>query len=100
MRRGPRGRATAIFPSSAAPAAPWGAACATRCLGIAKGIGRTVAAFQAHLMGAMAFRPIDEEALVEPDAAVLAGIELHHPAVDAVGIELGVDRAIKRVGEI
>ena len=28
------------------------------------------------------------------------GVELHHPAVEAVVIELRVDRAVERVGEI
>src|SRR5262245_36545020 len=51
-------------------------------------------------MRAVAFRPGDEEARVEGDAAVRARVELHHPAVDAVRIELRIDRAVERVGEI
>jgi hypothetical protein len=45
-------------------------------------------------------RPLNEEFGIESDAAVLSGIELHHPAVDALRIELRVDRAIERVGEL
>src|SRR5262245_64062190 len=51
-------------------------------------------------MRAVALRPGDEEARIESDAAALARVELHHPAVDAVRIELLIDRAVERVGEI
>ena len=50
--------------------------------------------------GGAALRPVDEELRVEGDAAIRAGVELHHPAVDALGIELRVDGAIERVGEV
>src|SRR4029453_16508139 len=68
--------------------------------GIAVGIGRTVASLQTHLMRPMAFWPVDEEALVEFDPAVVSDIEFHHPAIDAVRIELRVDGAVERVGEV
>src|SRR5215471_10268675 len=64
------------------------------------GIRRAVAAFEPHLMRAMRRRPFHEEPRIERDAAAGLRIELHHPAVDAVGIELRIDRAVERVGEI
>src|SRR5215470_4526324 len=51
-------------------------------------------------MRPMRGRPFDEEALVEGDATAEIGVELHHPAVDAVRIELRIDGAVERVGEI
>ena len=41
-------------------------------------------------------RPRDEELLVEGHTAFRLGIELHHPALDAVGIELRVDGAYRK----
>src|SRR6266540_4138938 len=46
------------------------------------------------------FRPVDEEFRVECDTPRRGGVELDHPAVDALRIELRVDRAVERVGEI
>jgi hypothetical protein len=43
---------------------------------------------------------LHEEFGIEGAAAIGAGIELHHPAVDAFRIELRIDRAVERVGEI
>src|SRR5690348_4731034 len=48
----------------------------------------------------MALRPIDEELWIERDPAGGVGIELDHPAVDALRVELRIDGAVKRVGEI
>src|SRR5688572_30969150 len=48
----------------------------------------------------MGFWPLHEESLVERDAAPRPGIQLHHPALKAVGIKLLIDDAIKRVREI
>src|SRR5262245_61167313 len=55
---------------------------------------------QAGSGAAVALRPFDEELGVERNTAAGIDIELHHPAVDALRVELWVDRAIKRVGEI
>src|SRR4029077_8546670 len=67
---------------------------------IAVGIRRAVAAFQPHLVWTMWRRPFHEESLVEGDASARLGVELYHPSLDPVGIELGVDGAIKRVGDV
>src|SRR6185295_15122166 len=67
---------------------------------IAVGIRRAIASFQPHLMRAMSAGPIDEEILVERDAAFGLGIELDHPAAKPIRIELLVDDSIERVGEI
>src|SRR5581483_4266221 len=64
------------------------------------GVRRTVAALEPDLMRSMALRPVDEEIRVEGDAAAWIHVELHHPAVDAFGVELRIDRAVERVGEI
>src|SRR5262249_47611440 len=69
-------------------------------LRIAIGVGRAVAALQPHLVWPVALRPVDEEFRVEANAAFGLGIELDHPAVNAVGIELRIDRPIEGVGEI
>src|SRR5712671_7364289 len=67
---------------------------------IAIGIRRTVAAFEPYLVRPVRRRPIHEEFRIEADAAVRLGVELDHPSLDAVGIELRVDGAVQRVGEI
>src|SRR5947209_15245893 len=69
-------------------------------LRIAIRIGRAVAALQADLMRPMALRPIDEELRIERNPAIRARVELHHPAVDSLGIELRIDGAVKRIGEV
>src|SRR5271166_424228 len=51
-------------------------------------------------MRPVAHRPFDEEFGIEGDPAIGPGIELDHPALDAVRVELRVHRAVKRVGEI
>src|SRR5258705_5499105 len=55
---------------------------------IAIGIRRTVAAFEPHLVRPVRCRPVDEEFRIEADAAFRIGVELDHPSLDAVGIEL------------
>jgi len=52
------------------------------------------------MMRALSFRPIDKKLRVEGDAALGFGIEFHHPAINSLGIELRVDGAVKRIGEI
>src|SRR5215813_1876226 len=63
-------------------------------------IRRAVATLEPHLMRAVRGRPLDEELLVKHEATVGLGVELHHPALDAIGIELRIDGAIKRIGEV
>src|SRR5262245_32764101 len=64
---------------------------------IAVGVGRAVAALEPHLVRAMRCRPSHKELGIEGYAAIRIGVELHHPAVNAVGIELRIDGAIERV---
>src|SRR5260370_42144822 len=45
-------------------------------------------------------RPLDQEARIELNAALGRRIELHHPALETIGIKLFVDGAIQRIGEI
>src|SRR5947209_17270273 len=47
-----------------------------------------------------ALGPIEEEFGIEGETALGLGVELHHPAVEAALVELWVDRAVERVGEI
>src|ERR1700738_3351734 len=67
---------------------------------VAVAVGRAVAAFEPDLVRAMRFRPPNKELLVKVDAALWFGIELHHPAFDALRIELLIDRAVERIREI
>src|SRR5690349_17652156 len=48
----------------------------------------------------MALWPIDEELWIERDPAGGVGVELDHPAIDTLRVELRIDGAVKRVGEI
>ena len=45
-------------------------------------------------MRPVALRPVDEKLGIKLDAAILANVQLYHPAIDAVRIELLVDRTI------
>src|SRR5215467_3085440 len=67
---------------------------------IAIGIRGTVAALQPDLVRPMSFRPGHEEFRVERKPAIRVGVELHHPAVETALVELRIDRAVERVGEI
>src|SRR5258708_1810823 len=67
---------------------------------IAIGIRRAVAAFKTHLVRPVRRRPVHEEFGIEGDAAFWIGVELDHPSLDAIGIELWIDGAVQRVGEI
>src|SRR5213593_1274565 len=62
--------------------------------GIAVRVRRRVAALQVHLVWPVAVRPLGEEVLVQLDAPLRLRVELGHPALDAVRIELGVDRPV------
>src|SRR6266508_5506261 len=59
-----------------------------------------VAALQSNLVRSLALREAREESLVERHAALGLRIELGHPALDAVGIELGVPGCIQRVADV
>src|SRR5882757_4843859 len=63
-------------------------------------VRRAVAALEANLVRTMRRRPFHEELGIEGHASARSRIELHHPAFDAVGIELRIDRAVERVGEV
>src|SRR5262245_19048892 len=67
---------------------------------IAIRIRGAVTPLQANLMRPLSFRPVDEEFWVEGEPPRAGGVELDHPAVDPFRIELRVDRAVERVGEI
>src|ERR1700691_5449511 len=67
---------------------------------IAIGIRRAVSAFKTHLVRPVRCRPVHKEFGIESDAACRIGVELAHPSLDAIGIELWIDGAVKRVGEI
>src|SRR5882724_5749258 len=51
-------------------------------------------------MRPVAHGPLDEEFRIEGDATLGLRVKLYHPAVDAIWIELRIDRAVERVGEI
>src|ERR1700687_5816017 len=67
---------------------------------VAVGIRGAITALQADLVWTLSLWPVDKELRIEGDAAVGLSIELHHPAVDSLGIELRIDGAIKRVCEV
>src|SRR5206468_2404617 len=69
-------------------------------LRIAIGVGGAIAAFEPNLVWSMRFRPLHEELLVEGDAALRLGVELHHPALNPLGVELRIDGAVERIGEV
>src|SRR5829696_966461 len=66
----------------------------------AERVGRRVTALQAHLVWQDPAVKLDEELRVERDAAVLADVELCHPAVDAGGVELRVPRRVQRIRQV
>src|ERR1700758_3361235 len=67
---------------------------------IAIGIRRAVAALEAHLMRPVRRRPVYKESGIEREAALRIGVELDHPALDAIGIELRIDGAVQGIREI
>src|SRR6516165_8511594 len=67
---------------------------------IAIRIRGAVAAVEPDLVRSMRLRPLDEEFRIERNAALGPGVELYHPAVDSIGIQLRVDVAVERVCEI
>src|SRR5262249_25025283 len=67
---------------------------------IAIGIRGAVSALQADLVRALPLGPIDKEFRVEGHTAFRLDVQLPHPAIDALGIELRIDRPVERAGEI
>jgi hypothetical protein len=59
-----------------------------------------VATLQPDLVRPVAGRPVNKEISVELDAAFGLGVDLDHPAVEPLRIELRVDRAVQRVRKI
>src|SRR6202022_1123731 len=55
---------------------------------------------QPPLMRQLSLRPFDKEFRIEGKSAVRIGVELDHPAVESALVELRIDCAIERVGEI
>src|SRR5215217_2666022 len=70
-----------------------------RRLRIAVGVGRGVAALQAHLMWPLVTE-VEEEVGVEGHPTGRVSVELDHPALDALGIELRVPGQVEGVGDI
>src|SRR4051812_6205346 len=60
-------------------------------------VARGVAALEADLMGPLAVE-LDEEVGVDGQGAVV--VELDHPAVDALGVELRIPARVQRVREV
>src|SRR5690606_6511986 len=67
---------------------------------VAERVGRGVAALQAHLVRPKAIGELHEEVLVDAEVAIRLGIDLHHPTLDAVGIELRIPGRIQGVGDV
>src|SRR5947207_795791 len=68
--------------------------------GIAVRIRRAVAALEPNLVRSVPFRPFDEKLRVERNPSLRACVELHHPTLDSLRVELLVDRPIERIGEV
>src|SRR6516162_6303570 len=68
--------------------------------GVAIGIGRRVAALEAHLVRHQALRPVDKKVPIELDPATRFGVDFHHPPPHSVRIELGVDRPVERIRKV
>src|SRR4029453_4191313 len=64
------------------------------------GIRGRVSALQAHLVGEGARRARQEGVFVEFDSALWFGVDLDHPSLDPIGIELPIDSTVERVGEV
>src|SRR6266404_8827180 len=62
---------------------------------IAVGVRGRVAAFQPDLVRALSLEP-DEEARGDGDSTLRIGVDLDHPALDAVRVELGIPAGIER----
>src|SRR3954464_12467315 len=60
-------------------------------------VARRVASLEANLVGAVPAE-LDEELGVDREVAVV--VELDHPAVDALGVELRVPARVQRVREV
>src|ERR1043165_8155578 len=51
-------------------------------------------------MWSLALGELDEEVRVDPEGPSRLGVELDHPALDPVGIELRIPARVQRVGQV
>src|SRR5690606_29860564 len=63
-------------------------------------VRRGVATREPDLVRPVALLQLQQEALVERDAATRQHVELGHPAADAIRVELRVPRAVERVRDV
>src|SRR6202022_2557141 len=66
---------------------------------VAIGVGRSVAPFQPYLVCAQPVE-LDKELFIELDPALWVCIDLHHPTLYAIRIELIVPWRVVRVGKV
>src|SRR4051812_28066174 len=66
----------------------------------AERVGRRVAALQTYLVRTEAVLELEQEVRIERDAALRSDVELRHPAVDAVRVELRVPRRVERIRQV
>src|SRR5688500_15510667 len=67
---------------------------------VAERIRRRVPALQSYLVWQQSLIEFDKELLVERDAACGVCIDLHHPAANAVRIELRIPGRVEGVGDV
>src|SRR6516164_8587184 len=79
------------------PLSPYGRASFR--LRVAVRVRRGVSTIQPYLVRSQPVE-LDEELFVELHSAVRVRVELHHPTLQPVGIDLLVPRRVQRVGEI
>src|SRR5215468_68452 len=60
-------------------------------------VRRSVAALQAYLMRAIAVGPLQEELPIQLDTPTGLRVDLDHPALHALRVELLIDRPVERV---
>src|SRR3954449_6034658 len=73
--------------------------CASFRLRVAIRVRGGVAAIQPHLVCAQPVE-LDEEPLIKFHSALRVHIELHHPTLQSIRVELLVPRGVERIGEI
>src|SRR5262249_46784528 len=62
-------------------------------------VRRSVATFQPYLVGTQLVK-LDKESFIQFHAAVGARVDLHHPTLYSIGIELLVPGGVERVGKV
>ena len=72
---------------------------ARHCSRIAERVGLGVAPLKTDLVNTIIIR-LNEESIVEADAALRVDIELRHPTANTRGIELLIPGGVQRVGEV